>query len=159
MNATAPMQSSRLVLELDITDLSDEQLVSFRSELTQLVQRYTSSTSTGQDEQRTAEGWTRATLSRALELLERDGGWVQAKVVRRAIENGGRASREEVYELGNYDHDRMLRGFTRPTKRVVEGLKQRGELDSAAPSLLEPFYNGNQADGFEVPKAVLSLLN
>lgn len=151
--------SPRLVLDIDVTDLTDEARVDFTEEVAHLLQKYRSQADTEGAEQDSL-GWDCDTLEQALTLLERDGGWVQAKVIRRALENGGYASRDEVYELGEYEPNRMLRGFTRPVNRIVARMKESGQIPEGAANLLEPVYDsGVQAGGFRVPRELVDLLD
>lgn len=69
------------------------------------------------------ELWTAVALAALLKRLDLEAP-VQAAALRLAVEaNGGRVSREQVYELGSYSDDRMLRGFTRPFRRLTEVLQ------------------------------------
>jgi hypothetical protein len=83
-------------------------------------------------------------------------------VVRRAIENGGHVSREEVYELLRRDRNKSLKGFTKPAANLTERLIAAGELPSGAKPLLAPIYQKSktyqQAQGFAVPVQVVSLM-
>ncbi len=84
---------------------------------------------------------------------------VQAAVIRTAAANGGLIEREEVYRIGNYGPKRMLRGFTRPVRRVSRLLQEQGELDLDAPEMLRPRYDfGVQANAFEIPYEVVEIL-
>jgi len=106
-----------------------------------------------------------------------DDGWGQLKdldavidslrhetraVVRRAIENGGHVSRDEVYELLGRDRSKSLKGFTKPAASLTERLIAGGELPSGAKPLLAPIYQKSktyqQAQGFAVPVQVVSLV-
>jgi len=85
---------------------------------------------------------------------------VQAKAIRRAIENGSRVTRAEVYELGGYEASRSLKGFTRPCNRVTKALKDEGLLPRDAPELLAPVYDSKvkgyqQAKAFTVPDGLV----
>jgi hypothetical protein len=57
--------------------------------------------------------WTADARVALLTRLD-DEAPVQARAIRLAAASGGRVSREQVYELGGFPDDRMLRGFTRP---------------------------------------------
>ncbi|MCB2412291.1 hypothetical protein LGT39_05445 [Demequina sp. TTPB684] len=61
---------------------------------------------------------------------------LHALVVEEAAGNGGRISRERIYEMGGFDSDRTLRGFTRPTRTVMKQLQAEEALSSK--SLPEP---------------------
>jgi hypothetical protein len=49
-------------------------------------------------------------------------------------------SREQVYELGGYADDRMLRGFTRPFRRLTVALQGEG----AIPAGVSPIFVARQ---------------
>jgi hypothetical protein len=145
----------RLTLNVDVTDLSDEQRRKLTEKIADLLDEYRNH----EDDEPTVHGWSVATLQDALTRLERDGGWVQAGAIRKALENGGTVSRAEIYTIGNYDADRMLRGFTRPANRIVAQMRAAGEIPGSAADLLEPIYDrGVQADGFKVPDGLAALL-
>lgn len=110
-----------------------------------------------------SSGWTRDLLDQALDSLTSSGAPVQAKAVRRAATNGGTVTRAEVYELGRYSPKRKLRGFTRPTNRVTQSMRDRGELPEDADELLVTQYDPNAkgyqpTTGFSVPPEVVKLL-
>lgn len=106
-----------------------------------------------------SEGWTRETYATALRRLERENGWVQARCIEWAAQHDGVVEREDVYRIGNYPADRMLRGFTRPVNRVVSSMRAQGDLPAAAPDLLEPVYDHDvKADSFRVPPEIVQLL-
>lgn len=152
----ASFATPRLTLTIDVTDLSDAQRVKFTDTVTDLLSDFL-----GEDEERELRvgGWTRETVQQALLELERDNGWVQAAAIRRAIDDGGIISRETVYELGEYPESRMLRGFTKPVKRIVNRMKSRGAVPESASELLYPTYaNGVQADGFRLPDGLSDLM-
>lgn len=152
-SVTSP--SPRLTLSVDVTDLSDENRLRFTEQVTELLSMYLDGDE--QEAESMTQGWTQATLQQALAELDRDGGWVQAAVIRRAIQNGGTASRDEVYELGDYGPTRMLRGFTRPVTRIVGRMRTRGAIPPFAEDLLEPVYEGVLAVGFRVPAGLVNL--
>ena len=80
------------------------------------------------EESLTAEPWTLEAVSALLERLDQEAP-VQAAALRLATpEKGGRVSREKVYELGGFAGDRMLRGFTRPFRRLTEALQGEGTI-------------------------------
>jgi hypothetical protein len=156
MNSFTGGTSPRLTLNIDVTDLTDEQRRKFTEAVTDLLDEYRSY----EEGEPTVLGWTAKTLTDALTRLDRDGGWVQASAIRRALQNGGTVSRAEIYAIGNYSADRMLRGFTRPTNRIVARMRASGEIPASAVDLLQPQYNkGVQADGFSVPTELAGLLD
>lgn len=85
------------------------------------------------------------------------------KVVMRAVDNGGHVTREETYKVLGRSADKTLKGFTRPVNRLMEGLKDRGEVTGTAEPLLLPIYTdggafAEAAQGFKVPVQVVHLL-
>lgn len=103
-------------------------------------------------------GWTLAALELALSRLERESGWVQAGCIRWALTHGGVIGRDDVYRIGNYHQNRMLRGWTRPVNRVVSAMRASGEIPASAADLVEPIYgNDVKADGFRVPPELAAL--
>lgn len=108
-----------------------------------------------------AAGWTRATVEVLLRRLR--SYWpVQATVIELAISNGGFVGRDEVYLVGDYPPDRQLKGFTRPVNRLVQEMRDSGEIGEDAPDLLQPVYDEMSrgfgwADGFRVPDEVVTL--
>lgn len=105
---------------------------------------------------RAAEGWTRDGIATLLERLEYEGP-VQARVLRRAAESGGTLSRNDVYEIGEYDENRSLRGFTRPIRRITQDLRDSGEVTSDL-EVLEVAYEGSQASNFTIRPELLPLV-
>jgi hypothetical protein len=79
--------------------------------------------------------WTHEDIEVFMDRLE-TYSWLHAKVVEEAAFNGGRISRARVYEMGNFDSDRTLRGFTRPARTVMRQLLDENALSSR--SLPEP---------------------
>ncbi len=145
----------RLALSIDVTELTDEQRRKFTEVVTDLLEEYLAQ----EDDEPTVLGWTSTSLREALTRLERDGGWVQARAIQKALSNGGVVTRAEIYKIGNYSADRMLRGFTRPANRIVGRMRASGEIPGAAVPLLESIYNhGVMADEFHVPADLASLL-
>jgi hypothetical protein len=60
---------------------------------------------------------------------------------------------------GRYSPKRMLRGFTRPVRRISRQLQETGDLDLTAPAMLTPRYDhGVQANAFEIPAEVVKIL-
>jgi hypothetical protein len=115
---------------------------------------------TGDDESKL--GWTKATLERLLRRLSVVAP-VQEATIRLAADQGGYISREQVYDLGDYDPQRQLKGFTRPVNRLVQELRDSGELAEQTPDLLTPVYDQMKhgfgwVDGFRVPQEVVGLI-
>jgi len=102
------------------------------------------------------EGWTPRTTQLLLERLESSGATVQAGAIRHAALDPGRfVSRQRVFELGGYDENRHLKGFTKPVKGVVEGMVADGEVSEDIEPALTAFYSGpGKAEGFVVPESL-----
>lgn len=102
--------------------------------------------------------WTPDAARAVLKELDVQGH-IQAEVIREAIKNGGRISRARVYELDNRDESQMLRGFTRPVKRVTAELQARGNVPYGVVALLDAVYEtGVKSSHFAVPLEVVELL-
>lgn len=111
------------------------------------------------DEQPNAVPWTLDAVRSVLRELETHGH-VQSEVIREAIENGGRISRARVYELDGREETQMLRGFTRPVKRITAELETSGELPSGLSPLLDAVYEtGVKSSHFAVPSEVVELFD
>lgn len=110
------------------------------------------------DEEPEQTSWTSDAVRAVLRELDAQG-CVQAKVIREAAANGGRISRARVYELDNRDTSQMLRGFTRPVKRITAELQSVGDVPRGVPPLLDAIYEeGMKSSHFGVPHHVVSLL-
>jgi len=102
--------------------------------------------------------WTSGAVKELLRRLDAEGR-VQADVIREAARSGGMVARHTVFEIGGYDEDRMLRGFTRPTARITEDLQNEGFLDGPVVPMLVPLYQGGViAAAFKIPDEVVDLL-
>lgn len=111
------------------------------------------------DEKPTWAPWTTEAVTAVIAELDAQGH-VQAEVIREAIGNGGKISRERVYELDNRDESQMLRGFTRPVKRVTAELQADGLVPLGVVSLLHAVYDsGVKSSHFAVPHEVVELLS
>ncbi|WP_336715561.1 hypothetical protein [Arthrobacter sp. USHLN218] len=111
-----------------------------------------------------ATGWTTTLVEKVFELLTNSRAIVQIKAVKFAIEHGGVVNRDDVYELGGYSESRSLKGFTRPTNRATQTLRDSGDLPEDAEELLEPIYDMNvrgyqRAKGFRVPLEIVRLFS
>lgn len=109
-----------------------------------------------------ATGWTKELVEKVLELLAGSRANVQIKAIKFAIEHDGVVSRDDVYELGAYSEGRSLKGFTRPTNRATQALRDSGDLPEDAEELLEPIYDMNvrgyqRAKGFRIPLEIVGL--
>ncbi len=103
-------------------------------------------------------GWDSTTVAYLLKNLDAQAP-VQSATVRLAAQQGGFVSREQVYQVGRYDDDRSLRGFTRPVNRIVQEMRAQGRLPEDAVDMLTTRYDGGVvATGFEVPESVIPLL-
>jgi hypothetical protein len=93
-------------------------------------------------------------IDEVLRALEYRDGSEQARVILYCLEHEGSASREKVYELAKRDPKQVLRGFTRPVKRVVKQLMNSGVIPVDAPMMLEAHYElgSGRAAGFRVPE-------
>jgi len=112
------------------------------------------------DRNRESGGWTSDALQVLLERLESEG-WIQASVIRLAAGNDGFLARDHVYELGGFEKDRSLRGFTRPVNRIAQGMRVSGEIPEDAVDVLTPVYEAGGfgvASGFSLPKEIIPLL-
>lgn len=142
------------VLDIEVLDSS-----------VQDVKRVESSLAGGQlptDEGAVGGGWTAESMGMLLGLLAIEGP-VQEAVIRLAAERDGFVSRDEVYELGDYDVDRTLKGFTKPVNRIVRVLQARGSVPDDAIDVLSPVYDPEiksfqRAAGFRVPKELILLI-
>lgn len=85
--------------------------------------------------------WTKKSIEQLIGLLAAQGAYTQAHTVNEAVANGGKVTRERVYELGEYEPDRSLKGFTRPIRRLVKQMQAQGQIPETAPVPLEPIYD------------------
>lgn len=109
-------------------------------------------------------GWTKDALTTLLSRLTVGRGAVQAKAFTTAIDNGGEISRDEVYDIGEYDQTRSLKGFTRPVNRLVQAMRDNNEIPEDAIDPFAPIYDNKikgyqQARGFRVPPEIVKLYN
>lgn len=103
-------------------------------------------------------GWTQEAIDALLSRLNTEGP-VQAAVIREAARANGFVPRAKVYELGEYEPGRMLRGFTRPVRRVTNLLQEDGFVPDTAVDVLSPVYDaGVQATGFSVPTGLIQFI-
>lgn len=149
---TASSATPRLSLTLDVTNLGDDSRREFVEKVNDLYLEYIE-----QDEPMIL-GWTADTLDQALKMLEHGGGWVQAEAIRHALGNDGFVDRDTIYEVGKYDEDRTLKGWTKPVTRVVSRMKAAGTIPENAADLVQSSYaHGPTADGFRVPADLADL--
>ena len=101
-----------------------------------------------------SDDWTIEAIEALLTGLVNVGG-VQRLAILAAAKNDGFVSRDQVYALAGYEETRTLRGFTRPSSRVAQNLRDKGILASSAPDPLSTAYDPAQsyvlASGFRVP--------
>ena len=111
------------------------------------------------EEDPAVEFWTLEALGALLERLDQEAP-VQAAALRLATpDRDGRVSREEVYELGDYADDRMLRGFTRPFRRLTEALQWEGLIPAGvSPIFVARYPDGVRTSYFSVPSEIPQLL-
>jgi hypothetical protein len=107
-------------------------------------------------------GWTPESIGMLLGRLAVEGP-VQEAVIRLAAEQDGFVSRDQVYELGDYDADRTLKGFTKLVSRVVRVLQARGTVPNDAIDVLSPVYDPEiksfqRAAGFRIPHELIPLI-
>lgn len=96
--------------------------------------------------------WSRAAIQEFMVRLRLEGP-VQARIIEIASRKGGVITRGEVYAHAGFPPDRMLKGFTRPTNRIANGLKSRGLLSNDAQMPLQAEYDGAvAATRFVVPR-------
>ncbi|WP_433165260.1 PIN-like domain-containing protein [Kribbella sp. CA-247076] len=142
--------------------LADALSVAVEPEAVKNVERTTlperaSSTSDAQ-----GTGWTAHAVETMMHRLVGTAP-VQEATIRAAAQQGGYIDRDEVYRLGEYEPDRQLKGFTRPVNRVVQALRDSGELPEDASDALSPVYDEmtrgfGWVDGFRVPDEVARFL-
>lgn len=102
--------------------------------------------------------WTEEATQAVLRRLD-SGGYAQAEVIREAINDGGRVSRARVYELDNRDPEQMLRGFTKPVRRITSELQADDVIPYGVRPLLGAVYeSGVEASHFAVPPEVVELV-
>jgi hypothetical protein len=85
-------------------------------------------------------GWTHEAVQELLTRLDHQAP-VQAMAIRFAAEHDGFVSREAVYELGQYNESRMLRGFTRPANRIAQALRDEEIAGDGTLDVLKAVYD------------------
>lgn len=101
--------------------------------------------------------WTADGLVALLNRLD-DEAPVQAEAIRLAAQSGGRVTRDQVYELGGFPDDRMLRGFTRPPARLTAALQAEGLVsEHVLPIFVARYPDGVKASFFNVPPEIPAL--
>lgn len=112
------------------------------------------------EEEQPTEPWTLQALTALLVRLDHEAP-VQAAALRLATaDRDGCVSREKVYDLGGWGDDRMLRGFTRPFRRLTEALQREGVVPAGvAPIFVARYPDGVKASYFSVPDEIPQLLD
>lgn len=110
----------------------------------------------------TVGSWSYASLMPVIRKLRAQAP-VQEASIARAVENGGYVSREEIYEIGGYGPERMLKGFTRPVTRISLEVAADWNLSRFDRDLLDPVYAEMKAgfgwvDGFRVDSSLHAAL-
>lgn len=144
-----------------LLEFADALAVSVRPGSVEDVERATRLEERGGDESGST-GWTKLALETLLRRLALQAP-VQEATIRLAVENDGYVERDDVYRLGEYDESRQLKGFTRPVNRLVQELRDVGDIPEDAADVLVPVYDKGTrgfgwADGFRVPHEVVLLL-
>jgi hypothetical protein len=102
--------------------------------------------------------WSAEAIQELLRRLRWEN-WPHADIIEYAARHGGVVSRADVYEIAGYSPGRMLRGFTRPTRRITLDLISEGMLDENAEwPLLTQYAHGVLASHFVVPIEFRALL-
>lgn len=109
-------------------------------------------------------GWTPTSAMKLLTRLFQANRPVQAKVIHAAATNGGQCDRDTVYELGDYDESRSLKGFTRPVNRIMKEMHANGDLPIDAADPMKPIYDHEnpsfqRAQGFAMPPELAALFS
>lgn len=103
--------------------------------------------------------WSAEGVAQLLLRLAIDGWEAHAEVIRAAASLGGTVERDSVYRIAEYDDDRMLRGFTRPTARITRDLQEAGIVAAGVQPALEPVYRGDmKAAAFRIPAEMVIIL-
>ncbi|TCC28157.1 PIN-like domain-containing protein [Kribbella speibonae] len=146
-----------------LLELADALSVAVEPAAVQNVERTARSerTTSISDDQTT--GWTAPAVEMMMHRLVGIAP-VQEATIRVAAQNDGYIDRDEVYRLGDYEPERQLKGFTRPVNRVVQALRDSGDLPEDACDALSPVYDEMSrgfgwVDGFRVPDEVAQFLS
>lgn len=140
-------------LVIDVGELDEEQQARLTKGVEELLRRVLHP-----ENEREEAGWTASALDEALHRLDEDGAWVQAAVIRKALETGGHVTRDRVFKIGHYPKGRSLRGFTKPVSRIVGEMRYEGLVpEEAAELLVSSYQDGVKADGFKIPPMLAAL--
>jgi hypothetical protein len=157
--ASGVMPSPALQVSVDVTEWPEH----LRQQLLRVAGELAAEASKPLPMEPESTGWTRELLDAALATLAASGAQAQVECIWRAVSNGGTIPRSEVYEVAGYPEGRSLRGFTRPTNRVVQSMRDKGLLPDEAEELLTPHYSPHRkgyrpAEAFTVPPEAVILL-
>lgn len=105
------------------------------------------------------ELWTVEGVAALMGRLEMEAP-IQAEALKfAALEGEGKISREKVFQLGGYEDDRMLRGFTRPYKRLTKVLQQEYLVALGInPIFVARYPEGVKASYFSVAEEIPELM-
>jgi predicted nucleic acid-binding protein len=145
-----------------LLSLADALAVSVRPRSVEDVERTTRVEDAAVPVDDASSGWTRDALETLLRGLASQAP-VQEATIRLACQQDGFVSRDDVYRIGEYDASRQLKGFTRPVNRLVQQLRDSGDIPEEAADVLVPVYDEMKhgfgwADGFRVPSELVALL-
>ncbi|TFB86879.1 hypothetical protein E3O44_06850 [Cryobacterium algoricola] len=149
-----PMVNPTTQLVIDISDISTDCIARLHRAIADVLAQPGNSSE--------ALGWTHSVAVELINRLRAMDRPIQEAVLRREVENGGAASREEVYDIGGYAQDRQLKGFTRAVNTIVRDLVEEGQLPSHAPNPMEPLWEfggatSKSALAFAMPADLVAL--
>ncbi|TQJ20785.1 hypothetical protein FBZ33_0989 [Micromonospora sp. A202] len=101
--------------------------------------------------------WTSEMWEALLSRLEDSAYPIRVAVLREAASSPeGFIPRHRVYEIGDYDQNRLLVGFTKPIIGATRKLIADGELPAGLePALRAHYLRPGKAEGFLVPRSVV----
>ncbi|MEU4528028.1 PIN-like domain-containing protein [Micromonospora ureilytica] len=101
--------------------------------------------------------WTSEMWEALLSRLEDSAYPIRVAVLREAASSPeGFIPRQRVYEIGDYDQNRLLVGFTKPIIGATRKLVADGELPAGLePALRAHYLRPGKAEGFLVPRSVV----
>ncbi len=102
--------------------------------------------------------WSAEAIHELLDRLRR-GGYVQEAMIRYAARHQGMILRDQIYEIGEFPPERMLRGLATPTNRIRRELIAEGLLDPEADFAFAAAYpHAVTASYYEVPDEFVDVL-
>jgi hypothetical protein len=111
-----------------------------------------------EDQSAGRQPWTPEGLTELLKRLEQEG-YLQAQVIRTAARQHGRISRQQIYELGDYEESRTLRGFPLPISRITRQLQNESVIPKGVSPVLRTVHGPDgRATHFVIPPDVQQLL-